>query len=601
MIQRVAIFFALFQGAVLGGETWSSPESASSGHIAMDRAGSRVYVINPDSNSVSMVDTQSARVLREVQVGQNPGTLAVGAGGRLLYVTSQDSGTLTVLDTQRLSLRATLRVDAEPYGVVASPAGNIAYVASSAAGVIDVIRLFGVKMPNGGVIVARIPVRPKPKGLAISPDGARLYVTHFLTGEVSIIDTGSRRVLKVIQTDADANMSQKIAIHPVNGRAYVPHIRSIVTNPFLLFDTAISPVVSVIDMAKSEHVLPERIQLSLGLTSANLPFDVAFSPDGTTLYSANLGSEDVTVVNIRTGQRAGLIDVGHGPRGIAVSPDGARAYVTNSLSDDVSVLDLRSMTEVNRIPVTRSLLPNEIRKGKVLFFSSRSTALSRDRWMSCASCHFEGEHDGRTWQFTAGPRNTTSLRGAGETRPVHWSADRDEVQDFEFTFRTLQAGSGLIRGREPNAELGAPNAGLSEDLDAMAAFVESLGMKRNPYSAGDSAVQGSIERGRRVFLRSDTGCSGCHRLPNYTDSTTAVSPFMVHNVGTADQPGERLGPAMDTPSLRGVWDTAPYLHDGSAPTLFDVLVTRNSSDRHGRTSHLPPAAISDLIAFLLSL
>src|SRR5438093_6606636 len=97
--------------------------------------------------------------------------------------------------------------------------------------------------------------------------------------------------------------------------------------------------------------------------------------------------------------------------------------------------------------------------------------------MSCASCHFEGEQDGRTWQFTSGPRNTTSMRGVAGTLPLHWSADRDEVQDFEHTIRTLQAGSGLMPGQTPNLELGAPNTGRSADLDALAAFVESIGPK----------------------------------------------------------------------------------------------------------------------------
>jgi len=58
-----------------------------------------------------------------------------------------------------------------------------------------------------------------------------------------------------------------------------------------------------------------------------------------------------------------------------------------------------------------------------------------------------------------------------------------------------------------------------------------------------------------------------------------------HDVGTITA-DERVGPAYDTPSLRGLYDSAPYLHDGSAATLYDVLTTRNPSDQHGITSHL---------------
>ena len=54
-------------------------------------------------------------------------------------------------------------------------------------------------------------------------------------------------------------------------------------------------------------------------------------------------------------------------------------------------------------------------------------------------------------------------------------------------------------------------------------------------------------------------------------------------------------------SLLGVYRTAPYLHHGKALTLRDVLTTCNQGDKHGKTSHLKPAEIDDLVAFLKSL
>ncbi len=67
--------------------------------------------------------------------------------------------------------------------------------------------------------------------------------------------------------------------------------------------------------------------------------------------------------------------------------------------------------------------------------------------------------------------------------------------------------------------------------------------------------------------------------------------------------GQRLGgvlPGIDTPTLLYLWRTAPYLHDGSAATLRDVLVTRNAGDLHGRTSALSAAQLSDLETYLLA-
>jgi cytochrome c peroxidase len=68
--------------------------------------------------------------------------------------------------------------------------------------------------------------------------------------------------------------------------------------------------------------------------------------------------------------------------------------------------------------------------------------------------------------------------------------------------------------------------------------------------------------------------------------------------------GQRLGATLtglDTPTLRGLWRTAPYLHDGSAATLRDVLTARNPMDQHGRTRALAPAQLDDLLNYLNAL
>ena len=82
------------------------------------------------------------------------------------------------------------------------------------------------------------------------------------------------------------------------------------------------------------------------------------------------------------------------------------------------------------------------------------------------------------------------------------------------------------------------------------------------------------------------GCDFCHEGPGFTDSARGL----LHDVGTMTAlSGMRAGGPLfgfDTPTLLGVWETAPYLHDGSAPTLRDVLTTRNPSDLHGYVSSL---------------
>ena len=562
-----------------------TPTPATSS-IGITPDGTTVFVVNPDSGSVSAIDTASKNTLDELIVGRDPRMLTVRPDGQRLYVTSQASATLTILETHPFSVLTKLRVGPEPYGVVADPNGHFVYVAASGADRIDIVDT------ELAQVVDTIPVPARPKGLALSDDGTRLYVTHFLSGTVSVIDLESRSVGAVITTGPESNITQRIVLHPTNNRAYLPHIRSNVSNPHPLFDTTLFPVVSVLDLATDQHLFTERLELSVVDRPVNLPFDLAFSSDGQRLHIVYLGSGDLSVIDLENRQVLAHIEVGDGPRGIVLTPDDRTAYVANSLSDDVSVVDLGTFEEVKRIPVATGPLSPELKRGKLLFISSRSTQVSRDQWMSCESCHADGEQDGRTWLFPDGPRNTTNLRGLAHTHPLHWSADRDEVQDFEFTIRELQAGTGLLE--DPHPELGLPNTGRSADLDALAAFVESLQPKPSPFRQADGTLTSEAERGQAIFHRADVGCADCHVPPLFTD-------LQVHDIGTGHGPGELLGPGFDTPSLRGVWHTAPYLHDGRASTLQEVLITHNPTDQHGQTAHLSEAEVHDLVAFLLSL
>jgi cytochrome c peroxidase len=175
-----------------------------------------------------------------------------------------------------------------------------------------------------------------------------------------------------------------------------------------------------------------------------------------------------------------------------------------------------------------------------------------------------------------------------ETYPLRWSAEWDESADSEFSIRFEQFGSGLISG-EMHPTLGDPNQGRSYDLDCLAAYIDSLAVPERSHSLTEAE-----QRGKAVFESPQTQCADCHPAPVYTD-------LQVHDVGTADGPYEWFGPLIDTPTLLFLYDSAPFLHDGSATTLYDVLTTANPQDEHGFTSHLNSQQISDLIAFLLAL
>jgi mono/diheme cytochrome c family protein len=188
------------------------------------------------------------------------------------------------------------------------------------------------------------------------------------------------------------------------------------------------------------------------------------------------------------------------------------------------------------------------------------------------------------WDLThagEGLRNTISLRGrAGAQGSLHWSNNFDEVQDFEGQIRALAGGSGLMSDTLFTAgtrsqPLGDRKTGLSADLDALAAYVASLNaFDTSPYRSSGGALSALASEGRTVFTT--LNCASCHGGAAFTISDVN-NP---RNIGTIKPTsGQRLGATLsgiDVPTLRDVWATAPYLHDGSAPTLADAVRAHNN-------------------------
>jgi cytochrome c peroxidase len=274
--------------------------------------------------------------------------------------------------------------------------------------------------------------------------------------------------------------------------------------------------------------------------------------------------------------------------------------VYNALDFEVVAFSLRDGKEISRVAVTQNPLSEQLLLGKKLFYTALSPMTSRG-WISCSSCHPDGDADGRTWQQPEGLRNTQPMAGLAWTHPLHWSADRDEVQDFEHTIRgRLMQGPGLMKGALPDA-MAEKITGRSASLDALAVYTNSHRFPMSPHAK--QGLTESAKRGRDLFHSAETKCAVCHKGPFYTDSQPfANDRLLMHDVGTGgDDTTELMGPRYDTPTLLGIYRSAPYLHHGRAATLRDVLTTENRQDRHGKTSHLTPVQLDDLVEFLRSL
>ena len=228
--------------------------------------------------------------------------------------------------------------------------------------------------------------------------------------------------------------------------------------------------------------------------------------------------------------------------------------------------------------------------GRYLFYDRR---LSLNGTQSCASCHQQkfGFCDGRAHAIgSTGEqhrRNTMSLANVAYRRPLTWSnpkvttleqqvlvplTNHDPIElGMDGHFDELLA---RIRGDSRYVSLFAsafPNQNEPITIDnvarALASFERTLISAQSPYDRlvlyGDSnALSASAWRGRRLFFSERLGCGSCHGRP-------------------------------DVVSLRNIAITAPYMRDGSAPTLSDAI-------DHSRKK-ITAEEKRDLVAFLESL
>jgi DNA-binding beta-propeller fold protein YncE len=621
----------------------SDPRPTASATIAYDGAHDRVWVVNPDHDTVAVLRVAGSTISleRELAACDHPRTLSTD-GARVL-VACQDSSEIAAFDAASLAWITTFPVDrsipgVRPFGVVHDPRGGYAYVALQDTGEIAIIDRFLVP-------IGRLAVGPDLRNVAVNADGDLLVTAWRGSSEgaaVHLVDvrdplrprlvgTTTLAVQTGLDSDTDndgvPSFLSQVVFSPDGTHALIPALKANVVAG--LARTGL-PLTS---QTTARGIL---VELALGAVGApaievaRFPFDdldaasaVVFSPEGARTYTALRGSGSIVANDPFSFDMVGSIgDAGITPEGLALSPDGRLLFVQDTLGRTVRVFDVSVMpiptvvTEV-RTAAGEPLAP-DVLAGAIVFNRARDPRMSRTSYLSCASCHLDGEGDNLVWDFTQrgeGLRNTISLAGRAGTAhgPLHWSANFDEVQDFEGDIRNGQGGTGFL----PDAiwasgthmqSLGDPKAGLSVELDQLAAYVASLSRwgvspHRRP---GDAAWEARRARGEALFRDARTGCAECHAGPRFTDSTfiTGRTPLL-HDVGTLrPTSGQRLGgalPGLDTPTLRGLWRTAPYLHDGSAATLREVLTTRNTGDRHGTTSTLTPDELDDLEAYVLTL
>jgi cytochrome c peroxidase len=171
-------------------------------------------------------------------------------------------------------------------------------------------------------------------------------------------------------------------------------------------------------------------------------------------------------------------------------------------------------------------------------------------------------------------KNTKSLLFASATPPLTWTGLFPSIADcVPYELKTILFAS-------------PPK----EDGLAIIAYLTSLQQIPSPQLEKGNKLSAAAQRGRLAFTKA--GCIECHKGEHLT-------AMQMRNVGTSTL-GDRTS-AFDIPSLREVWRTAPYLHDGRAASIKDIFVKFNPQKLHGKAANLSPQELDDLVQYVLTL
>jgi cytochrome c peroxidase len=228
-----------------------------------------------------------------------------------------------------------------------------------------------------------------------------------------------------------------------------------------------------------------------------------------------------------------------------------------------------------------------VARGRLLF---RSSAVAKDG-ESCQSCHTEGKaapalgtitHPTESGDFT-GPRDPPSVIGVAHTAPYGWTGAVATLQQMVVNTIVNHFTAGASQ----------PESKTAEQTAALVAYLRTIKAPGTPFDLG--TLSPAARRGERLF-QNKGGCIACHGGPLCTDNR--LHNTLVPEVAGASDPGASSPPhAFNTPQLRDVANSAPYMHNGRFKTLREVVEFYNSQSSVSPLN-LTPSEISDLVAFL---
>ncbi len=581
--------------------------------------GTKLFVLDKDSKEIQTLDAETLEVLDAWALNEIPNAMTLSSDGTLIYLTAGIfPGKVQAISAADGSLVREVSTGHTPCGPVVSPDGSKLYFCSRFEG--KIVELDAATFEE----LRRFDALHEPCDMVITPDGRFLYAANFLpidpsdqanvAAEITSVNLEDGSIKNIRLPNGSSSM-HAIAISPDGRYVYTTAILARYQLPTTQLERGWMNTngFSVIDAQKQEFINTVILD-DVDLGAAN-PWPIAVSPDSKSVYIGLSGTHELCIVDmeqtlekllslpktveeaketgnyserttilagdvpqslaflVKLKKRVKLPD--KAPRSLAVI--GGKVYVGMYFSDTIDVVDTSARRpRAKSFPIGPEPVMTPARRGELAWSDA---TLCYQRWQSCASCHPDARSDALNWDLLndgmGNPKNAKGMLFARKTPPAMWHGVRKTA---DVAIRT---GFQYILFQNPPEE-------VFTDIEA---YFDSIQPLPSPYLV-DGELSEAARRGKEIFEREELGCTHCHNGEYFTDG-------LLHDVGSKTD--YDTGDEFDTPTLRGIWRTPPYMHDGHYVNLRDVFSEGNHGDVLGDVSGLSDQELDDLVAYLLSL
>jgi sugar lactone lactonase YvrE len=600
----IALAVTLTAAAVTAAE---APDYLSPTSLAASPDGKTLYAACETAGCVLVFDTGTEKVTARYPVARVNRLVLSPDGARLYAAAGGADGVIHELDAPTGRILRSFPAGHTPESPVLSADGKTLFFCDRFSRA-DQKDIHALDLATGKIKASAKAIR-EPSTLCLSKDGKTLWVGNYLPhmpansqhvyATLSLYDSVTLAEVATLDLPSGAFCVRDSALS-ADGRYYfVTHSIGRFSVPTTHLDRGWinTSAVSVFETATRRYV--NSVLLDDTVKGAANPWGLAVSGDGRWLCVNVSGTHELIVIDLKEmmkrisgapnpkevvndlgflyGAKTRVQLEGLGPRALAVCGD--KAYSAMFFSDSLNIVELwdDGPGAAVELPLADSkAAPNLIRSGELAFHDA---TFCYQQWLSCASCHPEGRSDGTNWDLMndgiGNPKNSRSLLYAHKTSPVMITGVRASAEI------AVTKGFALIQFHE-----------LPEDrLDSVNAYLKAQEPLRSPYRNPDGSLTAAALRGKVVF-EGKAGCVACHVPPYHGDKKKYV-------LGLGSD-GER-DRAFATPILIEVWRSAPYMYDGRAASIREVIATDNVNNQHGNTKDLTPREVDDLAEYVNSL